>query len=94
MAQPVRVHILIKGRVQGVFFRENTKQKARELGLTGWVRNLDSNDVEAVIEGPKEQIEKLVDWIKEGPALAKVDGAEVAWSECKDEFNEFVVRHD
>ncbi len=56
----IRVHIFVSGKVQGVFFRSSTRDKAKHLGLTGWVRNLEDGRVEAVLEGDKEHIEKMV----------------------------------
>lgn len=87
-----RVHIFISGIVQGVFFRASTADKAQELGLTGWVKNLPDGRVEAVIEGPKDKIEKMIEWIKKGPKFAKVDEVEVVWQEYKGEFESFEIR--
>jgi len=67
------VYVLISGRVQGVWFRANTKEKAEELGLTGWVRNTKEGNVEAVFEGEEEVVKKMIDWCHHGPPLARVD---------------------
>jgi acylphosphatase len=67
-----RVHVLIKGKVQGVGFRASTRRRAKNLELAGWVKNLDSGEVEAVFEGSKESINEMLDWCKKGPSLAKV----------------------
>ncbi|MEA2014120.1 MAG: acylphosphatase [Thermodesulfobacteriota bacterium] len=72
-----KVHVFITGRVQGVFFRAETKKQALESGLTGWVRNLRDNRVEAVFEGPGSEIAKMLDWCKKGPTLARVSGVEI-----------------
>ena len=74
-----RAHLIIRGRVQGVWFRDSTRTKARELGLSGWVRNLPDGSVEAVAEGPRVIIEKLVGWLHRGPPLARVSGVEIDW---------------
>jgi len=92
MAEKVRVHILIKGLVQGVFFRQTTQQMAEILGLKGWVRNTPDGKVEAVFEGEKEKVEKMLDWAKKGPTSARVDGVDVKWEEYKGEFKEFEKR--
>lgn len=63
--------------VQGVFFRYETRERARERGLAGWVRNRPDGRVEAVFEGPAEAVEKMVAWCHEGPPLARVDEVEV-----------------
>jgi len=62
MEQKVRIHLSVRGRVQGVFFRENTYKKAKKLGITGWVRNFPDGQVEIVAEGEKEKIEKLISY--------------------------------
>ena len=72
-----RVHVFITGRVQGVFFRAETKKQALELGLKGWVRNLYDRRVEAVFEGSKNDVEKMIDWCKKGPGPAHVKGVEI-----------------
>ncbi|MBW2558688.1 MAG: acylphosphatase [Deltaproteobacteria bacterium] len=72
-----RVHVFITGRVQGVFFRAETKNQASGLGLKGWVRNLHDNRVEAVFEGGENNIEKMLDWCRKGPSLAHVSGVEL-----------------
>lgn len=70
-------HYRVSGRVQGVFFRASTRQKAMELGLTGWVRNLADSRVEALACGESIQLDLLEQWLWQGPELAKVDSVEV-----------------
>ena len=94
MRQNVRVRIFISGRVQGVFFRHNTRKKARELGINGWVKNLPDGRVESVMEGEKEKAENLIEWLRKGPIIARVDGVEVFREEYKSEFNDFVIKYD
>ncbi len=89
----VRAYVRVYGRVQGVFFRANTVDKARELGVTGYVRNMPDGSVEAVIEGDKEKVEKLISWMHIGPPLARVDRVEVEYQEYKGEFTDFRIRY-
>ena len=88
-----RCHVLISGRVQGVFFRQNTLERAKSLGLSGWVRNTEDGKVEAVFEGEKENIEKILEWAKRGPPLAKVEKVEVEWEDFKGEFEDFEIKY-
>jgi len=94
MNKKIRTHIFVSGRVQGVFFRSHTAEKARELELTGWVRNLEDGRVEAVFEGEKEKIEKIIEWAKKGPTFARVDDVEIEWQDYKGEFKDFEIRYD
>ena len=72
----VRVHVIVRGRVQGVFFRASTRSRALELGLAGWVRNRPDGSVEAVFEGPPEAVEAMTAFCREGPECARVDHVE------------------
>lgn len=76
-----RAHVFISGQVQGVFFRQEAKDRARTRGVTGWVRNLPDGRVEAVFEGSEESIESVIDWCRRGPSLAEVNSVEVEWEE-------------
>jgi acylphosphatase len=69
----VRNRVLISGRVQGVFFRDTCRRVAQEHGVAGWVRNLPDGRVEAVFEGPDDQVRRVVEWARTGPRLAVVD---------------------
>lgn len=90
---PARAHLYISGRVQGVGFRASTEEEAKRIGgLTGWVRNLSDGRVEAVIQGPKDKVEKLVQWCHKGPASAEVKKVETSWEPPADEFKTFEVR--
>ena len=71
------MHVVVRGRVQGVGFRYATASRASSLGLGGWVRNMPDGSVEAVFEGPAERVESMVEWCREGPRGAQVDGVEV-----------------
>ncbi len=87
--KPVRAHITIEGVVQGVCFRVSTVEEARRHGVTGWVRNRPDGTVEAVIEGDKGAVEKLIDWCHTGPPGAKVTRVKLEWDEYRDEFVKF-----
>ncbi len=88
-----RLHLLISGRVQGVWYRASTRVRARELGLTGWVRNLRDGRVEALAEGPRSDLEALLEWCHRGPELARVTGIEAAWGEAGREHTGFETRY-
>jgi acylphosphatase len=77
-----RAHVVVRGRVQGVFFRGETEERARSLGLAGWVRNNGDGSVEAIFEGPQGRVESLVLWCSHGPPGARVDDLEVSWDEA------------
>jgi acylphosphatase len=85
-----RARVVVRGRVQGVFFRAETRDRARSLGLAGWVRNNADGTVEAVFEGDRERVESMVDWSHRGPAHASVEHVDVSWEEPQDEA-EFAV---
>jgi acylphosphatase len=88
-----RAIVNFKGRVQGVFFRANTKDFADSVGVSGWVRNMPDGSVEAVIEGEKEKVLKLIDMCRTKQPHAQVTGADVRWEEFQDEFQRFEVRY-
>jgi acylphosphatase len=77
--EQVRAHVTVSGRVQGVNFRANARERARTIGVYGWVRNLDDGRVEAVFEGPRAAVSRLVSWCYGGPSHAQVDHVEVKW---------------
>jgi len=93
MAEKIRAHIFVSGRVHGVFFRAETQEKAQQLGLTGWVKNLADGRLEAVFEGEKEKIEEMVKWAKKGPTGAIVNNLELTWEEYRAEFTNFEIRY-
>jgi acylphosphatase len=76
-----QMHVVVSGRVQGVFYRATCVRLAREHGLSGWVRNRPDGRVEAVFEGPPEEVEAMVAWCRVGPTSARVDGLE-SWVEA------------
>jgi acylphosphatase len=87
-----RVHVLVSGMVQGVFFRQGTKQQAQKFGVTGWVRNLEDGRVEAVFEGEKNAVEHLVRYCHHGPSSARVGKVEINYEKFTGEFNNFATR--
>jgi len=76
-----RAEVVVRGAVQGVFFRAETRNRARSLGVAGWVRNAHDGSVEAVFEGDDERVESMVSWCSRGPAGARVDDVDVTWAE-------------
>ena len=87
-----RVHVWVKGRVQGVGFRAHVQYSARQIGVTGWVRNVDYDTVEAVGEGEREKLERFVDAVKTGPVASQVDESNVEWQNATGEFRDFQLR--
>jgi len=86
-----RVHLLISGRVQGVWYRAGTRERAEALGLVGWVRNLRDGRVEAVAEGPRDALDALVAWTWSGPPAAEVVDVVASWEEATAEADVFQV---
>ena len=78
MAEHRSVLVRVSGRVQGVGFRDWTKRKAARLGLSGWVRNLASGEVEALFSGPPDVVESMLAAVRRGPQLARVDDLKIA----------------
>ena len=88
----IRAHLYISGRVQGVGFRANTRRKANQLDVKGWVRNLRDGRVEVLAEGKEEDIKKLIDWCYHGPTMANVKDLEVEKTEATGEFRGFTAK--
>lgn len=85
------VHLIVKGKVQGVFYRANTKKKADEYGITGWVQNTTDDAVEIVASGSQNNLDQFLDWCKQGPSRAKV--TDVIREERDEEtFADFVIK--
>jgi acylphosphatase len=87
----VRARVVVSGRVQGVFFRDETRRRARSLGVSGWVANRPDGTVEAVFEGPREAVESMVGWCGRGPSGARVDDVQTAWEDPRGDEG-FAVR--
>ncbi len=88
----VRAHIFVSGRVQGVFFRVETRSMATRRNINGWVRNTSGGRVEAIFEGKKEDVEKLIEFCRKGPSEARVTKVDVQWEEYTGEFRDFKIR--
>jgi acylphosphatase len=85
-------HLLIHGRVQGVWFRESMRREAERLGVAGWVRNAPDGSVEAVIQGSDQAVDALIAWARSGPPQARVERIEL--NEAHGQFNGFEKRID
>ena len=86
------VHLIVSGRVQGVFFRDNTRRKAIELGLKGYAKNLPDGNVEVVAQGNEEKINELIEFIKKGPGIAEVTDMKIKHKEPEN-FKNFEIRY-
>ena len=87
-----RVRIIVRGLVQGVFFRAYARDQARQLRLTGWVKNRSDGAVEVIAEGREENLKQLVAWCHEGPSSARVEHVEAEWDKSRGEFQAFEAR--
>jgi len=88
----VRAHVWVKGMVQNVGFRAFVEYNAVQLGVTGWVRNVGYDTVEAVAEGRRDKVDLLVETMKAGPRASRVDESRVEWEQISGEFKSFDVR--
>jgi acylphosphatase len=91
--QQARAHLLIRGRVQGVFYRAFTRDIASQLGIRGWVRNLSDDSVEAILEGSKEDIEQAIKHCRMGPPGARVEDIGVTWEDYRGDSQGFQIRY-
>jgi len=89
----VRAHVFVSGRVQGVFFRSETRREARKHGVKGWVRNVRDGKVEAIFEGEEEAVKRLVQFCERGPLGARVTHVDVTWRSYTGEFKDFQTRY-
>ena len=83
--------MIVRGRVQGVFFRGGLKQQADTHGIAGWARNRVDGSVEALLQGPRDAVSSVADWMRVGPRGARVDSADVEWSEVDEPLQGFEV---
>jgi acylphosphatase len=88
----VRAHLFISGIVQGVGYRWSCNREARAVGLTGWVKNLPDGRVEAVLQGSREQVERMIKWCYRGPSEAQVSDIAVTYEDSLEDFKEFGIR--
>ena len=87
-----RIHAMLSGRVQGVFFRAETRETARRNRVSGWVRNTSDGRVEAVFEGHARDVDQVVQWCRNGPPSARVDDIHLQEETYTGEFDRFSVR--
>ena len=87
------VHLIIEGRVQGVFFRASAKEQADKLGINGWVRNLPGGSVEIRAEGKKENLKQFLDWCNTGPPNSEVSNIEIEYLKPTGEFDTFYIKY-
>jgi acylphosphatase len=92
MGDHARAHVIIKGIVQGVYFRAETKDAADRVGVTGWVRNRPEGTVEAVFEGTRQQVEAAIEWCWKGSPASRVEDVAVSWEPYRGESGQFVIR--
>jgi acylphosphatase len=88
----VRARLLISGIVQGVGYRWSCNREAKAIGLTGWVRNLPDGRVEAVLQGNREQVERMIKWCYRGPSEAQVSDIAVSYEDALEDFKDFGIR--
>jgi acylphosphatase len=88
----IRARLLIRGRVQGVFYRASCREEAAARGLEGWVRNLPDGDVEALFQGPEDRVRDMIKWCYAGPPFARVSKIELTHEEPRDDLQGFRIR--
>ena len=93
MEDKKRAHVIISGRVQGVFFRMETHKAAQLYGVSGWVKNKADGTVEALFEGDKTSVDLILEWCRKGSPPAKVEKTEVNWEDYTAEFEEFNITY-
>ena len=93
MSKIIRKHLIIEGRVQGVWFREYTRRQAVSLGVSGWVKNRPEGTVEAMMEGPEEAVLRLVVWCRRGPSAARVTRIREMEEVWRGEFDSFDITY-
>jgi acylphosphatase len=91
MNKKIRAHLIIEGRVQGVFFRMETKKTADHAKVSGWVRNKRDGNVEALLEGDEKSVEAVIEWCRKGPPSAYVKKVDICFENYKGEFENFEI---
>lgn len=86
-----RIHLVVRGRVQGVYFRATAQREARQHGLSGWVKNRSDGSVEIVAEGEEDDVKDFLSWAHAGPSTARVDDVEVRWRSYTGEYTDFRI---
>ncbi|MFQ5920417.1 MAG: acylphosphatase [Nitrososphaerales archaeon] len=92
-SKKIRAHVFVKGRVQGVYFRQKLRIAAKRRKVTGWVRNLNDGRVEALLEGNDRNVSEVIEWCHAGPAEARVDDVRVEYEPHTGEFSSFEVKY-
>ncbi len=87
------VHVIVSGKVQGVFFRDFTRKEAINLGLSGWVRNLPDGTVEAVITGDSQTVDQMIGWLHRGSPASRVDHVHEEEIDTVIDYSSFEVRY-
>lgn len=93
MTDIIQVHVTIKGRVQGVFYRASTQNEAERLGIKGWVKNMPNGDVQAVFQSDPTLIEQILEWCWQGPPASRVDKIEKTGQNPQKIYTTFEVRY-
>lgn len=93
MPELAEAHVVVSGRVQGVWFRGNTQRAAEEAGVRGWVRNLPDRRVEAVLQGERAAVESVIGFMRTGPPGAVVTECVVSWRTAEERFHGFDIRY-
>ena len=93
MDKKARVLLNIYGRVQGVYFRDETRNTAQKLQLTGWVKNMPDGSVDCLAEGDREKLKQLINWCHEGSEAAAVEKLCIEWQPFQGEFDNFEITH-
>ena len=93
METKARAHVIISGRVQGVFFRVETRRAAERIGVSGWVRNLPDGNVEALFEGSRDRIEEVIQWCHQGAPASRVSHVDLEWGTYTGEFDGFDITY-
>jgi acylphosphatase len=86
-----QVHLFVRGRVQGVYFRASAQREAKRLGLTGWVKNKPDGSVEILAEGEEDTLKELIGWSNRGPSAARVERVDVRWRSFVGDFFDFRI---
>jgi acylphosphatase len=92
--ESISVRVLVRGKVQGVYFRFNMQQVAMKNSVVGWVRNLPDGNVEALLEGKKEDVNQVVQWSKIRPENARVDEVKMDYGQYTGKYKDFIIRYD
>lgn len=93
MTELTGIHAIIKGRVQGVYFRFETQKAALKLGVNGWVRNLPTGDVEAVFEAPSDKMDKMIKWCRQGSPASTVTDVVTTRTQKIEGYTTFDIRY-